>query len=505
MKLFTADKIRELDQYTIQHEPVASIDLMERAAGALLETILSMYPAIGTQFCIFAGPGNNGGDALALARNMQLLSYEVQVHLFDADNLSVDCATNKNRLIQQYPDLLTEHKHTFVKPVIGEKAVIIDGLFGSGLNRPLTGIYAHVIDFINSNKNTVIAIDIPSGLYADGCHQGIAPVVRADYTLSFQFPKLAFFFRENEDFVGDWSILDIGLHPKGIEDADTDYHYLEQSDIVQMLHKRKRFAHKGTYGHLALIAGSEGMAGAAILAAKSAIKTGLGLLTIHGPECNRIIAQTAVPESIYSSYPQHEFITAFTDKNRYNAFAIGPGLGTGNLSLQVLNGLLENFNKPGVFDADALNIISAHKEMLSKLPRNSILTPHPKEFERLLDESVQDSLAVLDVAREMARKYHLIIVLKGAYTRIVCPDGKVYFNGTGNPGMATGGAGDVLTGMIGSLLAQGYEPETAAILGVFLHGLAADIALESESEESLSAGDIVNHLGRAFKQIAEKQ
>jgi len=497
MKLFTANKIRELDQYTIQHEPIASIDLMERAADALFEAILSMYPVTGTKFCIFAGPGNNGGDALALARKMQLLPYEVQVHLFGTDNLSADCTTNKNRLIHQYPHLLTEHKHTFVEPVIHEEAVIIDGLFGSGLNRPLAGIYADVIDFINKTKNTVIAIDIPSGLFADGCHHGETPVVKADYTLSFQFPKLAFFFRENESIVGDWSVLDIGLHPQGIENTDTDYHYLDKLDITSMLRKREKFSHKGTYGHLALIAGSEGMAGAAVLAAKSAIRSGLGLLTTCGPECNRMIVQTAVPEAIYLSCCAGDCMTKFSEKNSYDAVAIGPGLGTG--SVQVLTDLLDNFNKPCVVDADALNIISEHRGMLNNLPRNSILTPHPKEFERLLGEPVQDSFVAMESAVEMACKYHLIIVLKGKYTRIVTPDGNVYFNSTGNPGMATGGTGDVLTGMIGSLLAQGYEPEAAAKLGVFLHGMAADIALESESEESLTAGDIVNHLGRAFK------
>lgn len=505
MKLFTADKIRELDQYTIQHEPIASIDLMERAADALFEVILSMYPVTGTKFCIFAGPGNNGGDALALARKMQLLPYEVQIHLFGADNFSEDCITNKNRLIQQYPHLLTEHKYTFAEPEIHEDTIIIDGLFGSGLNRPLTGIYADVIDFINKTKNTVIAIDIPSGLFAEGCHCGETPVVKADHTLSFQFPKLAFFFRENESIVGDWSVLDIGLHPQGIENTDTNYHYLDRSDLISILRKRKKFSHKGTYGHLALIAGSEGMAGAAVLAARSAVKSGLGLLTVCSLECNRVIVQTAVPEAIYLSCHSSGCLATGFSENRYDAVAIGPGLGTGGLSVQMLTDLLNNFNKPCVFDADALNIISEHREMLKHLPRNSILTPHPKEFERLLGESVQDSFDVVESATEMACKYHLIIVLKGRYTRIVTPDGNICFNSTGNPGMATGGTGDVLTGMIGSLLAQGYEPEVAAKLGVFLHGMAADIALESESEESLIASDIINHLGRAFKQVSKTE
>jgi len=505
MKLFTADKIRELDQYTIQHEPISSIDLMERAANALFEAILSMYPVTGTKFCIFAGPGNNGGDALVLARKMQLLPYEVQVHLFGAGNLSADCTTNKNRLIQQYPHLLTEHKHTFVEPTIHEETIIIDGLFGSGLNRPLAGIYADVIDFINKTKNTVIAIDVPSGLPADSCHYSKTSVVKADYTLSFQFPKLAFFFRENEGIVGDWSVLDIGLHPQGIENTDTNYHYLDRSNLISILRKRKKFSHKGTYGHLALVAGSEGMAGAAVLAAKSAAKSGLGLLTAYGPECNRVILQTAVPEAIYLSCRSGDCSATELLEKSYDAVAIGPGLGTGNLSVQVLTDLLDKYNKPCVFDADALNVISEHREMLKHLPRNSILTPHPKEFERLLGRSVQDSFVAIESAVEMARKYHLIIVLKGRYTRIVTPDGNICFNSTGNPGMATGGTGDVLTGMIGSLLAQGYEPEVAAKLGVFLHGMAADIALESESEESLTAGDIINHLGRAFKQVSKTE
>ena len=289
MKLFTTSQIRGLDQYTIDHEPVASLELMERAADALFESLLGMYPFNSTPFCIIAGPGNNGGDALALTRKLKEAGYPVHVYLYSSGNLSADCSSNRIRLLRSHPEIITEHLNDYVAPVIRPDAVVIDGLFGSGLTRPLTGIFAQVVDAINLTPNEVVAIDMPSGLLGDSLHKVGQSTVYANYTLSFQVPKLAFFYPENDEFVGRWSILDIDLHPDGIAATETPFHYQDAESVRPLLKKRSHFAHKGSCGHLAILAGCKGMAGASILSARAALRTGVGLLTVHGPEGNRCI------------------------------------------------------------------------------------------------------------------------------------------------------------------------------------------------------------------------
>lgn len=502
MKIFTTSQIRQLDQYTIDHEPIDSIDLMERAADTLFEAIRKLYPQTNTVFCLMAGPGNNGGDALALARKLFEAGYSAKVYLYSVNKLSSDCEINKLRLLETCPGMFTEFTDSFVAPELTKNTIIIDGLFGSGINRPLSGIFAEAVEFINKANRMVIAIDVPSGLCGDGCHHLAEPTVKADYTFTFQFPKIAFFFAENECFVGQWSVLDIQLHPEGIEATPSEYTYLDIDDIRSMYKKRQKFSHKGTYGHLAILAGSKGMAGASILAAKAALRSGVGLLTLHGPEGNRCILQTISPEVIYEADHHQDCISEFYHADKYDALAIGPGMGTRTATVDMLRELLRHTKEPCVLDADALNIIASEKKMLNSVPAGSILTPHPKEFERLVGER-GNSYQQMKKALEISAQFQLYIVLKGAYSKIITPEGRIIFNSTGNPGMATPGSGDVLTGILGSLLAQGYVPENAVKLGVFLHGLAADIALDAESEESLMAGDIVAGIGKAFRYIAE--
>ncbi|MEA4935934.1 MAG: NAD(P)H-hydrate dehydratase [Paludibacter sp.] len=500
MKIFTTSQIRQLDQYTIDHEPIASIDLMERAADALFEAIKKLYPLTNTVFCVMAGPGNNGGDALALARKLFEAGYPVNVYLYRVNKLSSDCEINKLRLLETYPGIFTEYTDRFVSPEIVGYTVIVDGLFGSGLNRPLSGIFAEAVEFINKANKIVIAIDVPSGLYGDGCHLLTEPTVKAKYTFTFQFPKIAFFFAENDSFIGQWSALDIHLHPEGIKTVPSGYSYLDVDDIRQIYKKRQKFSHKGSFGHLALLAGSKGMAGASILAAKAALRSGVGLLTLHGPEGNRCILQTISPEVIYEADHHPDCISEFYHADKYDALAIGPGIGIRTATVDMLRELFRHLKEPCVLDADALNIIASEKKMLNSVPAGSILTPHPKEFERLTGER-GNSYLQMKKALEISAQYKIYIVLKGAYSKIITPEGNVLFNSTGNPGMATAGSGDVLTGILGALLAQGYSPENAVKLGVFLHGLAADLALKNESEESLMAGDIVAGLGKAFRYI----
>jgi len=501
MKIFMTSQIKQLDQYTIEQEPITSIDLMERAADALYWEFVGQFPYL-QSVCVLAGPGNNGGDALAIARMLLQLGYPVSVYLLHTVGLSVDCEINRKRLLEKFPTALTELKNEFIAPSINEETILIDGIFGSGLSRPLTGSYAQAVKWMNSSGCKVVAIDIPSGLHGEeNATEDSSIIVRADYTLSIQFPKLSFFLPENAKYVGNWRTVDIGLHPKAIEMTNSDLFYLEKNDILPLLKKRHKFSHKGTFGHAYIAAGSLDMAGAAVLSARAALRSGAGLVTIHSAAANRIIVQSAVPEAIFQSDKADNFITEIETLETYNAVVIGPGIGKNDKTTAMLQQFLENHNKPCILDADALNIISQNKELLTLVPQNSILTPHPKEFERLFGKC-SSGYERIKKASEFAKKLELIIVLKGANTLIATPDGKLFFNSTGNSGMATAGSGDVLAGMLGGLLAQEYLPEDAAKIGVYLHGLAGDLSLQQQSAESLIAGDIIENIGIAFNSIS---
>lgn len=501
MKFFTTSQIRELDKFTIDHEPIASIDLMERAANALCWEFIGNFP-YQQPVCIFAGPGNNGGDALALARILLKSGFEVSVQLLYTDKLSTDCETNRNRLVEAFPDSLTDLINQFVAPKLSDETIIIDGLFGSGLSRPLSGIFAQSVEWINNTENMVVSIDIPSGLQGEENPDLSVPIIKADFTFSLQFPKLAFFFTETEKFIGKWEVVDIGILPEAIQGNSSNLYYLEQKDIVPLQKKRSRFSHKGSFGHALIVTGSKGMAGASVLSSKAAMRAGAGLVTVHGPECNRIIVQTSIQEVIFQSDIHLDVISEVQNMDKFNTIAVGPGIGTSSETIEMLRDLLSNLKEPCILDADALNIISQNMELLELVPGNSILTPHPKEFERIFGESATSYDRMIK-AQEAALRYKIFIILKGAYTLIVTPDGQFYFNSTGNSGMATAGSGDVLTGILTGLLAQGYKPEEAAKLGVFIHGRSGDLVLENESKESLIASDIIDNLGKAFKSVQD--
>lgn len=494
MKFFTTTQIRQLDLYTIGNEPIASIGLMERAADRLLQQFRKDRD-MNTEVVIMAGPGNNGGDGLALGRMLLQIGYEVQVILLHSGKISADCKINKERLQEYFPDFFTEQIGRFDPPEMTKDTVIVDALFGSGLSKPVDGIFKKAIEWINSRPNRVISVDIPSGLPGEACATDKDCIVEADFTYSLQFPKLAFLFPENEKYVGKWKVIDIQLHPKAILETDTNFIFVEKANIQPLLISRTRFSHKGTFGHALIWAGKKGMAGAAVLASKAALRAGAGLVSVHSVDENRVILQSTVPEAI--------FVNELTELDHYNSFAFGPGLGTGDQTAEMLFELLKTLRKPCVLDADALNIISRHKNFLEFIPENSILTPHPGEFERLFGPSA-NSQERMEKASAMAQEYGFVIVLKGANTLTATPDGKMHFNSTGNPGMASGGMGDVLTGVIASLLAQGYTPEQSALMGVYLHGLAADLALQAQSEESLLAGDVAQNLGNAYKFLRQK-
>lgn len=503
MKIFKTGLVKLIDKYTVEHEPILSIDLMERAASQVTDWLINKFNN-DREFFVFAGPGNNGGDAMVVARLLTYTNYKVNVYIVKfSDKFSDNFNINYSRLEelskkenQLKINILTQDSEF---PIINSNNIIVDGIFGSGLSRPLAGFPAKVVNHINDSDATVVAVDIPSGLFGeDNSNNNIQNIVKADFTLTFQFPKLSFLFPENDKYVGEWHILDIGLDKNIINEIETDYFYFLKNEIK--LKSRKKFDHKGKYGHALLIAGSYEKTGAAILSSKACLRTGVGLLTVHVPQSAYEIMQTAVPEAMLMI---DETETNFLKKellNKFNAIGIGPGIGKKKSMRMALKTVIENSDVPIVFDADAINILAENKEWLNNIPKNSIFTPHPKEFERLVGKSTNNfDRSKMQV--DFAKKYNVYVVLKGANTAVACPDGKIYFNSTGNPGMATAGSGDVLTGIILSLLAQGYSSKDAALIGVFIHGLAGDIAADEMSEEALIASDIISCLGKAFKEI----
>jgi NAD(P)H-hydrate epimerase len=501
MKLFTCRQIAEIDQLTMQLEPIASIDLMERASMQVADWLMRNIDR-DSPLWFFAGPGNNGGDALAVARLMALTGFECAVYLADfGRELKGDPAINWQRLKQQGKvDLRTIDSENSI-PEIPANVVVIDGLFGSGLNKPLDGLAAQIVRSINQSGAKVISIDIPSGLFGeDNLPNNSSTIIQAEKTLTFQFPKLAFLFPENERFVGDWEVLPIGLHPEAISQTESKFFYLNKDFISGKITKRSKFSHKGTYGHALLIAGSYGKMGAAVLASKACLRAGVGLLTSHIPQRGYEIMQTALPETMISIDQSETVFSEMPDLLPYSAIGAGPGLDKKPETTAALKTLLQAKPAKLVLDADALNILSENQDWYGFLPENTILTPHPKEFERLAGPSA-NSWERLQRQLQFSAKFRVIVVLKGAHTSISLPDGRAFFNSTGNPGMATAGSGDVLTGIILGLLAQNYSPEDAALMGVYLHGLAGDLAVSGKSQQAMIAGDIVDRLGSAFLQM----
>ena len=505
MKIFRSDQIREIDSFTISNEPVSSIDLMERAALRLFEWMVRRFDR-SKRFVIFAGPGNNGGDGLALARILSDERYTAEVYnIHYTDKVTDDWDINRSRLSKtgKVPVISIDNTDQF--PVICSDDIIIDAIFGSGLKRPPDGLAAETIRQINQTGCTVIAVDIPSGLFGeDNSHNAPDNIIKADITLSFQFPKLSFFFADNYACVGEWHLLPIGLHPGAIRDLETPYYYTEVKDIAPLLRKRGKFDHKGVFGHGLLIAGSQSKTGAALLAAKAALRSGIGLITCHVPHGSGSVIQSALPEAMVQPDKNQTVISQIDNWKDYSAIGVGPGIGIEAETREAVYVLLKTCDKPMVLDADAINILGLNKDWISLIKPGTILTPHPKEFERIAGKSVSGYARLLKQI-SFSTKYRCIVILKGAYTSVSLPDGRVFFNSTGNPGMATAGAGDVLTGMILSLLSQGYSQENAAVAAVYIHGLAGDIAAEKSCYEYIIASDITRNTGDAFNRIREWQ
>lgn len=499
MKIFTTEQIRAWDAYTIEHEPIASVDLMNRAAQTFVDWFSGVYPDTERPVYVFAGTGNNGGDGIAAARLLHFRFYAAKVFVCD---FSGKHSADFDAQIQALPPRGAVEVHWLKDaapmPEAPRNAVIIDALFGSGLARPLTGDWAVAVDYLNRLPNEKVAIDLPSGLFADAPSEG--PCIRATRTFTFETPKLAFFFPENAERVGEWAFGSIGLHPDYARDTGAPFHFVTLPDIQHLVKPRPRFSHKGTFGHALLINGSYGKMGAAVLAARACLRAGVGLLTAHAPQKGCDILQISAPEAMYSTDAHADIWTEVPDLERFTAVGAGCGIGTAPETALALEALLRKSTTPLVLDADALNLLSAHPEWWRMIPANTVLTPHPKEFDRLFGPSA-GAFERFNRQREKAREHGVFIVLKGACTVTACPDGACYFNSTGNPGMATGGSGDVLTGILTALLAQGYPPREACLLGVYLHGLAGDIAAGEGSQPGLTAGDLAAYLPKAWKKV----
>lgn len=498
MKIFSATQIKNWDSFTLDSEPIASVDLMERAAKACADWILKLFQQP-TPFKIFCGKGNNGGDGLAIASLLIQHNFPVSVYIIESNSAgSHDFNINLRRLKEISSAIyFLESPENF--PEINKDEIIIDALFGTGLNKKPTGIFKKLIIHLNNSGAKIISIDIPSGLYADVSSEGNA-IIHARYTLSFQQQKLAFLLAENEPFCGEVAIVDIGLSKEYYSNEKTIFELIDKKKVEQIYIPRKAFANKGDYGYACLIVGSYGMMGAAVLSAKACLRSGVGKLTCYICKEGYVIMQASIPEAMSKMFG-NTFIKDIENLKNFDVAGIGPGIGRHLSHKQLLQKVFKNSKSPAVIDADALNVLSSYSALYKSIPPGSIITPHPKEFERLFGKLKNDFERV-NMALQKAKELNIYIVLKGHHTLIATPAGKGFFNSTGNAGMATAGAGDVLTGILTGLLAQKYNSLDTCILGVYLHGLAGDIAAKKLSEEAMIAGDIIDHLGDAFIQIS---
>lgn len=509
MKILSAKQSHELDRAIMDREGITSLQLMERAAEGLAAKIMQRFPDTSRNFKIFCGCGNNGGDGLAVGRILHSRGYDVDCYLIESDKYSDDCAHNAK--IAKERGILHTVGESESLPDFNDSDIFIDALFGSGLNRKITGVAKRLASYCIFNKNFVIAIDIPSGLadnsvpddYIKLDEEEVAEiVVRADWTLTIESPFLSMLMPENHAFVGDFDVVPITTDDSEMAYIDTNRYYTEFQDIRQIFRPRKKFAHKGTFGHALLMTGAKGKAGAAVMCAKACHRAGAGLVTAHVPTDLLDILQVATPETMVSIDANTSIVTDMPNIERYSAIGIGPGIGTDAQTVAAVKKLLQTASQPLVMDADALNILAANPELMSLLPKNTILTPHLKEFERMFGRT-EDSMRRLELLAQKAKEHNIIIVLKGAHTAVCDAYGNIYFNSTGNPGMATAGSGDVLTGVIAALLAQGYPSLEAARFGVYLHGMAGDYVAEHIGMQGVIASDIIEALPLMLKKIAD--
>lgn len=503
MKLFTNDDIRAIERHTLQSETITSMSLIERVGKAVASEIAARFRPT-KRTVIFAGPGNNGADALLTAMNLAAMGFNPVVYLFNigGNALKPDCRRCRDLLVSNAPGVeLNQIVKTFNTPDLSPTDLVVDGLFGSGLREPLTGGFMSLVRYINESGARVVSIDVPSGMFAEWNSNGQERnMVHAHLTLAIQFPRIAFFFADNADIVGTWKVLDIGLSAEAAEKTKSGFYLIEAPEIKSLLRRRNPFCSKADFGSALLVAGRYGMVGASVLAATGALRAGVGKLTVYGPQCAFPVVQSAVPDALFDSDDDKLQITDVRIDHPYSAIAVGPGIGTSELTTGAVEALMFRHKKPLVIDADALNCIAHRPSMLDKIPPLSVLTPHAAEFDRIFGKQQSEEARLLK-ALEVSRYYNILILLKGRYSKFVRPDGKVYINGSGTPAMATAGSGDVLTGIILGLMAQGYKPEVSAIMGAYIHGRAGEMAADENGIYGTVASDIAKAVGPAIDAI----
>lgn len=501
MKILTPEQLKQVETETIKTQDIELINLMERAASSVLHWLKARLDLTQNHFTIVCGIGNNGGDGLALARLLNEEKSNIKVYLQDNNSYSLDNLTNQKRLkdakipIERFTD-----KTRFEFP---DYTIIVDCIFGYGLTRPIDDTWRSVINQINESQNTVISVDVPSGLFCNQLNEENDLIVKSEITLTFQTPKLGLLLSDNQEYVRNFEILDISLDLESIQNQESEYFYLSNEFIPHFHKSRNKFSHKGNYGHAVVIGGSYGKIGANILTTKAILKSGAGLVTSYVPKCGYEILQTSFPEAMVLTDFSEDKIIQFPEVEKFNAIAIGPGMGTDEKTMRAFEQFLNESDlktKSLVLDADAINLLSQNNDLLYKLPENTILTPHIGELKRLIGDW-KDEYERIEITKEFAQKYKLILISKNAHTAIFSSTGEVYFNSTGNPGMATAGSGDVLTGIITGQLAKGFDTLNSAVFGVYLHGLSGDLAKQQLGEESLTASDIINYIPLGYKQL----
>jgi len=501
MKILSAEQLSEADQETIKKQNISSEELMERAGTLVFNEIHNRLQGAPIPIHIFCGVGNNGGDGLVIARHLIQHGYHVKVYVVNySEKRSDDFLANYEKLkatTKDWPNSLRSDEDSF--PEIGTGDFVVDAIFGLGLNRAIEGWVKNLVEHINNSQAFTLSVDMPSGLFTNKTPGEKAAVIQADFTLSFQSPKLVFFLPNTMDYIGDLQVLDIGLDREFIGKVKSDIFLIGKQEAASLCIPRKTNTHKGDYGKILIAGGSYGKIGSVLLTTKAALYTGTGLCSVYIPKCGYDIIQTGIPEAMVITDEDDKMLTSYPKDFEADVVCFGMGVGTEKNTVKALKALLESVSKPVLIDADGLNILSENPELLDLLPENSVLTPHPGELKRLIGDW-EDDFDKIDLVKQFSKKYNIIVVVKGSHSFTIYKE-FIYINNSGNPGMATAGSGDVLSGVITSLMGQGYEALNAAVFGVFIHGLAGDIAASDLGYESVLSGEIPIRMGRAIKEL----